>query len=457
MIRKSSTNPFGESTRRKIDQLYTCLRYCEDDFRCRRTMQLEFFGESFHRNKCRATCDNCRAGREIDKRDLTEVAKTMLTLLSSIQAQKRNGLGVTLLQLTELFRGSKAKGSTKFLNVSQLNGYGDADRFKLKKKQDIDRIAHAMIFERIIVEVSEQNKQGFSSDYVQPAENAAAIQSNRKRFLVDFPKGGSKSTENNEAPAEGGAPGNKKKRKKSPARKKRTSATSKTGTGTTSAGASSKKSTGSGIIEIDDDDDDDETEFEDGGNDQSAILKNPLIPRHDVKELEKRVMQIVIAWANEEKLMGNPIYYWHILTNPVIKAIASQCPTTIDELKALDGIAEQKANEYGHRLVKIVQAFIKEKNLEETLAQKKEELLQKQPAKKRRLDQDSESQIGSSSNSAKPLPPPIRSGTISRGGLSSNGGGNADEVDEFPLDLDPADLADLDKLTMPHNKSKYFA
>jgi hypothetical protein len=33
-------DPFTASIQRKIDQLYGCLRYCEDDFRCRRTMQV---------------------------------------------------------------------------------------------------------------------------------------------------------------------------------------------------------------------------------------------------------------------------------------------------------------------------------------------------------------------------------------------------------------------------------
>ena len=213
MIKKSASNPFGQSTRRKIDQLYTCLRYCEDDFRCRRTMQLEFFGESFHRNKCRGTCDNCREGREIDRRDLTEVARVMLTLLSAIQAQKRrSGLGVTLLQLTELFRGSKTKSITKSLpNYANLQGYGHASRYNLKKKPDIDRIAHAMIFERIIVEVSEQNKQGFSSDYVQPGENAEAVRSGQRQFFVEFPKEKAQSGKENN-----NTEGASKKRKKSP-------------------------------------------------------------------------------------------------------------------------------------------------------------------------------------------------------------------------------------------------
>lgn len=59
MIRKDK-DPYCSEMRKKIDQLYSCLRYCENEFLCRRTMQLEHFGERFDRKKCNKTCDNCK-------------------------------------------------------------------------------------------------------------------------------------------------------------------------------------------------------------------------------------------------------------------------------------------------------------------------------------------------------------------------------------------------------------
>ena len=59
MIRKGAGQQrYSQATNRKIDQLYTCLRYCEDSFECRRTLQLRFFGEVFDKSKCNKTCDN---------------------------------------------------------------------------------------------------------------------------------------------------------------------------------------------------------------------------------------------------------------------------------------------------------------------------------------------------------------------------------------------------------------
>src|SRR3569832_969093 len=87
MIVKASNNPNNEATRRKIDQLYSCVRYCEDEFRCRRTMQLEFFGETFDRSKCSKTCDYCMEGREPERRALTNVAIDLLELLAEVSRQ----------------------------------------------------------------------------------------------------------------------------------------------------------------------------------------------------------------------------------------------------------------------------------------------------------------------------------------------------------------------------------
>lgn len=291
MIRKSATNPRGQSTLRKIDQLYACLRYCEDDFRCRRTMQLEFFGEAFDRSKCRGTCDNCREGREIDRRDLTGAAQSLLKLLASVKSQKKNGMGVTLLQLTELFRGSKSKATTKFLNVSRLVCYNDAARFKLKKKQDIDRVAHKMIFERIIEERSEQNKQGFSSDYVEAGDNALAIQNGRRQFFAEFPKPQSAAKETSATAS--------KKRKKSPAPKKK-----KSGTRDKSGGAA-KRDSGAAknheIVSIDDDSDEDEDSM-------VAVESDGVLPAPMAMKLERRIKKVVAMWAEEEQMMGNHVF-----------------------------------------------------------------------------------------------------------------------------------------------------
>lgn len=268
-------------------------------------MQLEFFGETFDRSKCRKTCDNCQAGRDINKRDLTEVAKSMLSLLSSVQAQSRNGQSVTLLRLTELFRGSKAKGTTKFLNVSNLRGYGDAAKYKLKKKQDIDRVAHAMILEKILMETSELNKQGFSNDYVQPGEKAQAILAGRFRFFVDFPKETSKDKENS-TNAEAS-----KKKKKAPTNSKKATGGNRKKRSLNNDDENASIAGDDGGLKFhqvleayEEDDDDDESLSSKNRNRAASAVLSPV----KAKELQKVVKDLATCWAKEEECFGNNVY-----------------------------------------------------------------------------------------------------------------------------------------------------
>lgn len=213
MIRKT---PAGghfnhQATQRKIDQLYTCLRYCEDTFECRRTLQLQFFGEQFQSNLCNksqyiiamvyllslllttpilhlpsflssSACDNCRAGNIVDKRNMTSEAREILGLLSSLETQK-NGRGITLVMLSELWRGTKAKSHTKFLNTDTLVGYAKGSK---RTKQEIDAIAHAMVFEGIIEEIPETTGAGFAADYVRPGPKSQALLAGSYTFFVRF-------------------------------------------------------------------------------------------------------------------------------------------------------------------------------------------------------------------------------------------------------------------------------
>ena len=181
MIRKSANNQYSAATRRKIDQLYSCLRYCEDDFECRRTLQLQFFGEKFDQSKCNNTCDNCKNGLVAESRNMTKETQEILQLLSSINAQNRNA---TLVNLSELWRGSKNKQQTKFLQLSSLTGYGGGSKFK---KNDADRIMHSLVLENILEEVSQAaGASGFDADYAQHGRHAQSVLAGQRQVFVRF-------------------------------------------------------------------------------------------------------------------------------------------------------------------------------------------------------------------------------------------------------------------------------
>jgi hypothetical protein len=302
MIRKSAPSPNSQSTRRKIDQLYSCVRYCEDEFRCRRTMQLEFFGEDFDRSKCHKTCDNCRTGKEAEQRDMTKEATTIIHLLTDIKTQKK-GRGVTMLQVADLYKGSKSQSATKFLTTARLSGYGAGSKLK---KGDIDRITHAMVFDRLLVEESIDNGGGFSSDYVSLSENAAAVQNGQRRFFVEFPKAVTKGKENAASISSSVSP-KQKKTKAASAKKPR----KKLGASNDASDNTLKNAEAEGgltFIEVDDNSDQEDDSHADATVRGSKALAPSTLPYKHNKALVEKIKSLTQVWAEEERLLGNSVF-----------------------------------------------------------------------------------------------------------------------------------------------------
>lgn len=365
MIVKSSSNPNSLATRRKIDQLHSCVRYCGDEFRCRRTMQLEFFGETFDRVKCQKTCDNCKAGREAENRDMTGVAKDLLDLLADAARQKRGR--VTLVQLGELFRGSKSQASTKGIDTARLRAYGKG---KDIKKGDLDRITQSLVLQRIIEETSQQNQGGFTSDYAAPGENALAVQQGRHPFIVEFPIATSKKApgkENKEASVKSST-----KKKKTPAKKKADQDKSATKT--------KRKSPKESVVETYEisDSSDDEDDDRLGSATSSDGKVEEVLPPIKTKELLEIIKKLSTAWAQEERLYGKEVFYWNILSHHAMKSIASHVPMSVDELSALGVLGENIVKEYGPRLIKALTAFVSKNNFED--------LISSRPTKRLKID-----------------------------------------------------------------------
>jgi bloom syndrome protein len=288
MIRKSaaqsSSGHYGQvnnATQRKIDHLYSCLRYCEDTFECRRTLQLQFFGEQFDKAKCRKTCDNCRAGRVAESRDMSNAAREILQLLESVMSEKR-GKSVTLHQLSELWRGTKCKAHTKFLNIDKLNGYGKGSKFN---KNDVYTIVHAMVFEKIIEETSEETNAGFAADYVRLGSRASQVRSGTFRFQVRF------------AAAKAAAPKESKKSKKKDDGDKKPKA------------RKSKKSKSNEASPIEVDSPPDDSDKKPGSK---RPIEKSILPDKHSKELIERLKKLIGYWAEEVRTKYHLLFsHWH--------------------------------------------------------------------------------------------------------------------------------------------------
>ena len=275
MIRKSSNGKYmNPATRRKIDQLYSCLRYCEDTFECRRTLQLQHFGENFDQSNCNKTCDNCREGLVAEKRNVTTEAREILQLLSSINSQNRNS---TLVNLSELWRGSKNKQHTKFVQTNLLTGYGGGSKLN---KADVDRIMHSLVFENVLEETSQQaGASGYAADYAQPARHAQAVLAGNHDVFVRFAK-------------------NKVPEKKATTKKK---ATKKTDAATKAKGKKkTKKSTKSvdSAIDLDDLLDNSPEAAAPSAGVKRPTISGVLSAEH-TGALRARIQKLVTMWADE--------------------------------------------------------------------------------------------------------------------------------------------------------------
>jgi superfamily II DNA helicase RecQ len=217
-----------------------------------------------------------------------------------------------------------------------------------------------MVFDRLLQESSEQNKGGFTSDYVKLGENAAATESGRRKFFVDFPKDSPKPRHDEENKTKRTTANKKKSNtKKSSSEPKKPKAVS-----------SSKAGLESMVFQIDDSSDDEnhdgDTELDvkpaSSGNRSEAPS---ILPQAATKELVSRFKTLATNWAEEERLLGNASFYWNILSNESMKTIAAQAPMSIDELNALGVVGENIIKEYGERIVRAVQSFVTQQGLEE--------------------------------------------------------------------------------------------
>mmetsp|Transcript_12438 Transcript_12438/g.21777 ORF Transcript_12438/g.21777 Transcript_12438/m.21777 type:complete len:172 (+) Transcript_12438:2-517(+) len=102
----------------------------------------------------------------------------------------------------------------------------------------------------------------------------------------------------------------------------------------------------------------------------------PVLPHPHPAKIAERLKTLSMKWAEEEQLMGNNIFYWNILSNEEMKAIASQAPITKEEISELGILGDKKLEEYGARIVKAIKLYVEKEDLERQLSRR--------PAKRRR-------------------------------------------------------------------------
>ncbi|XP_076179692.1 Bloom syndrome helicase isoform X2 [Ptiloglossa arizonensis] len=170
MMEMDNSNPAVIKTH--MDNLFKMVSFCENKTDCRRSLQLNYFGEVFDRKQCIAnkatSCDNCRSKDDFTMLDATDHAKQIMKGVRDIN-QMRN-CNLTLVFLTDIFKGSDLKkiresGLTKL----PLYGYG-----RSWNRGDIERLLHYMVLKDYLQEHMYINNE-IACAYLKIGSNASEL------------------------------------------------------------------------------------------------------------------------------------------------------------------------------------------------------------------------------------------------------------------------------------------
>ncbi|EGV63732.1 ATP-dependent DNA helicase [Yamadazyma tenuis ATCC 10573] len=159
-----------------LSKLRQVIQYCENNHDCRRRQVLQYFNENFDPKDCQKQCDSCNNNGSEISRDFTDVSRSIIRLVQSIQNEK-----ITLLYCQDIFKGSNnSKIVSKGHHQLEYHGMGS----KLTKLE-IERIFFHLICEGCLEEYS-VIKGGFASNYVRVGLQASQVLSGTKSIVIKF-------------------------------------------------------------------------------------------------------------------------------------------------------------------------------------------------------------------------------------------------------------------------------
>ena len=146
-----------EQKERQRQMLRMVIQFCENKSDCRRVQVLSYFNETFDKEACQGSCDNCNSNSVFETKDFTSQAIAALDLVKKIQRDN-----VTLLHCVDVFRGARTKKITD-LHHDEVQGHGtgsDIDR------GNVERLFYRLLSEDAIEEQNVVNKSGFANQYL---------------------------------------------------------------------------------------------------------------------------------------------------------------------------------------------------------------------------------------------------------------------------------------------------
>lgn len=131
-----------QQKQRQRNMLAAMTAFADNQSDCRRVEILRYFGETFNREACNKSCDNCQAGATFDVKDFTDIA---IAALEITRSQRQ----LTLNQCTEMLMGLNRKKALESLDEQAKPYLGIA---KKNPKHEIHRVIDRLQAEGALVE-----------------------------------------------------------------------------------------------------------------------------------------------------------------------------------------------------------------------------------------------------------------------------------------------------------------
>ncbi|ROV99975.1 hypothetical protein VMCG_06279 [Cytospora schulzeri] len=164
---------------RQKEMLNRVVMFCENSRDCRRSQLLHYFGESFPRDKCNKTCDNCKIGGIFDVEDRTRYAKAVL---EAVMYHTR----LTMNQCTDILRGTKKPDD----HEEPQSFHGIARHLK---KPEVNSVIIRLAAEGALDEENKIGGAGIAIQYFILGREAASFLSGGRKLEVVVRTGGDKS------------------------------------------------------------------------------------------------------------------------------------------------------------------------------------------------------------------------------------------------------------------------
>lgn len=172
-----------------IDNLFRVVAFAENITDCRRSLQLEYFGEKFDRRACidnKATaCDNCLQKGLYETVDVTAESKAIVSTVKDIcgpDYQKHSNY--TMLHFVDIFRGTGMKklefeGHDKL----QLCGMG-----KSWQRLDAERLMRKLIMEEFLKERIMVKDEGVTCAYIKLGRRGEELLKGNVKVIFEIKK-----------------------------------------------------------------------------------------------------------------------------------------------------------------------------------------------------------------------------------------------------------------------------